>query len=221
MCPTPSSVNNLKNEGKTSNVHDTGDILYDCLRMFEGHVNQSNRSLAKLPSQFVLATIHRADAVDNSENLRTIIKSLNTCPLPVVFPVHPRTRKKLSPVTENNIHGANIQFTEPVGYNDLLSLIKKAEFVITDSGGVQRESAYLQKKVVLARDETEWIELVDLGWVIVAGYDFNLTHLDLSPKSKNDDLDYLTRPAAKPMIEIIKSIDRYLIYFYIKMLKSL
>ena len=206
MCPTPSAVENLRHEGKMDNLFDTGDVIYDCLRLFETKIPSEPRSLSKLPKEFILATMHRAEAVDGKENLESIFRSLGTAPVPVIFPAHPRTRKMLASFGLQTMIPANLVLCEPLGYLDMLSLVRLSRFVVTDSGGVQREAVYLGKQAVIARPETEWVELEKSGWVIVAGYDFDLSRNIGEPKGKETNLQHLTRPASARIADIMAGI---------------
>jgi len=203
LCPSPSSVENLAKEGKTDGVYDTGDIIYDCLRGFEKKIPEIPELAIDIPSEFALATLHRADAVDNSENLKVILKSLASSPIPVIFPIHPRTRKMIDRFGLTGDIPEHVKVIDPIGYLSLLSCLRACEFVITDSGGVQREAVYLGKRVILPRDETEWIELQESGWVHVAGYNFRVT--EILEKSPGPYPKFLFRPAAAEMIDRVRS----------------
>jgi UDP-N-acetylglucosamine 2-epimerase len=205
LCPVPSAVENLNREGKFEKVFDAGDIIYDCLRMFDKHIPERPDLSLDLPEEFILATIHRAETVDDKDKLKSILISLGTAPGAVVFPAHPRTRKMISKYGLKSELPESMIFLEPVGYVDLLSLLKLARFVVTDSGGVQREAAYFSKKAFVARPETEWRELEQSGCVTVVGYEFDLEKL-----RENTDGEYnlssLTRPASKGMAGLMDTL---------------
>jgi UDP-N-acetylglucosamine 2-epimerase len=204
LCPTPGSVENLKKEGKTENIFDTGDIIYDSLRLWKNRIPEKPSIRIDLPKRFVLVTLHRAEAVDNGDNLSGIMNSLGTSPYDVVFPVHPRTRKMMERFGKDEFQNSSMTLMEPVGYLDLLSLLKSCEYVVSDSGGVQREAAFLGKRTVVPRPETEWRELEDSGWVTVAGYEFDLRKTPVEPGS--DSLDKIMRPSSAEMTRIIKEL---------------
>ncbi len=206
LCPTPTAVENLRREGRTKDVFDTGDIIYDCLRMFEESIPERPSLPFELPGRYVLATLHRAEAVDDTGRLKNILRSLATSPYPVILPVHPRTRKRIDLYNLQSLILDNLLLIDPVGYTDLLSLLKSSEFVITDSGGVQREAAYLGKRVYVARPETEWRELEESGWAKVVGYDFDLSRENSRIDQPHVDLANLMRPASKSMAEAIRSL---------------
>jgi UDP-N-acetylglucosamine 2-epimerase len=205
LCPVPSAVENLNREGKFENVFDAGDVIYDCLRMFEKEIPDGPSVPPDLPQDFVLATVHRAEAVDDMNRLTNILSSLATSPYTVVFPSHPRTRKMISRFGLESRLPENVILMEPVGYVDLLCLIRLARFTVTDSGGVQREAAYFGKKTFVARPETEWRELEESGYVRVVGYEFDLTELAQDICGQYD-LSSLMRPASKNMIEFINTL---------------
>jgi len=134
-----------------------------------------------------------------------LLKSLSTISIPAFFPIHPRTKKMISNFRLWNEIPENIILSDPVGYFDLLSLIKQSQFVITDSGGVQREAAYFSRPVYLARPETEWIELAKSGAVKVSGYEFDVLEY-FDEKISYKEIAYLFRPAAKAMAENMNSV---------------
>lgn len=206
MCPTPAAAENLKNEGKKSNIHDTGDIIYDSLRLIEGRIAGKPSIPVDLPDRYVLMTLHRAEAVDNRENLNYILSSLESSPWPVIFPVHPRTTKMIDYFGLENAVPGKVRRIDPVGYADLLALIKLSESVVTDSGGVQREAVFLNKAVCIPRPETEWVDFERLKKVHVVGYNFDLTDINSGEDDSPDALSYLLRPASGKMIEILRSL---------------
>jgi UDP-N-acetylglucosamine 2-epimerase len=206
LCPTPAAAENLKNEGKSSGVYDTGDIIYDSLRLIEKNIPLSPTLTLDIPDKFILMTLHRAEAVDKKENLSRILSSLASSSLPVIFPVHPRTAKMINRFGLNSAVPENVRIVDPVGYADLLSLLRLSESVVTDSGGVQREAVFLKKPVCIARPETEWIDFEKLRKVRVVGYDFDLSNMDFESGDPDDTLSYLLRPASDNMMEIITSV---------------
>ena len=118
---------------------------------------------------FILTTLHRQENTDDLERLNSLISALNTLAtgFQIVMPVHPRTRKILE---RENIK-LNFEPIEPVGYFDMIELLKNCTLVITDSGGVQKEAFFFGKHCLIARDETEWTELVDLKYNFIVGAD--------------------------------------------------
>jgi UDP-GlcNAc3NAcA epimerase len=206
LCPTPSAVENLKSEGKCHYIHDTGDVIYDCLRLFLNRIPDKPPGLASLPTQFILATIHRAEAVDDKSNLESVLKSLGSADLPVIFPIHPRTRKMIASFGLQGKIPANITLIDPLGYLEILSLVRRSQFVITDSGGIQREAIYLGKTAVVARPETEWREFEENGWLKVAGYTFDLSKGIEVAFGSREKLDYLTRPASAEIARILGNL---------------
>lgn len=206
LCPTPTAIANLKREGRSENVYDTGDVLYDCLRMFENSIPEKPSLQVDLPGRYVLATLHRAEAVDDAVRLKSILQSLATSPYPVVMPVHPRTKKMIDRHDLHSMIFDNLLLVDPVGYTDLLSLLKSSEFVVTDSGGVQREAVYFGKHVYVARPETEWIELEQSGWVRVVGYEFDLSKGVSQFDQSRSGLTNLIRPASKNMAEALRTL---------------
>lgn len=156
-------------------VINVGDVMYDLAMETKDQISDSavlNRYGLE-PNNFVLATIHRADNTDKKENLQNIFLALTDIAqngMPVIFPVHPRTKKtleKFSLLNDDLPH--SFYMSEPISYKDMLAVEKNARLVITDSGGVQKESYFFKTPCVIPRDETEWVELLDNGWAILTG----------------------------------------------------
>jgi UDP-GlcNAc3NAcA epimerase len=125
--------------------------------------------LGLVPQQYVLATVHRAENTDNAARLSAIADGLATvsASLKVIWPVHPRTRKALSSMDLGFHLPSTVVLTEPLGYLDMLQLERNATVIVTDSGGVQKEAFFCEVPCVTLRDETEWTELIALGWNVL------------------------------------------------------
>jgi len=173
FCPTDTAVKNLQREGFDNlpvKIIKNGDVMQDAAIFYAAKAEEKSTVLKTidLPS-FILATIHRQENTDSPENLRNIIAGLNEInrQTPVVVPVHPRTRHILA---QQNIV-PEFKLIDPVGYFDMIMLLKSCEMVITDSGGVQKEAFFFGKHCITLREQTEWVELVDNGFNILVGSD--------------------------------------------------
>lgn len=173
ICPTDTAVENLKNEGfdyLSNVVVKCGDIMKDAVEFYgeNSHEKSSIISDLKLKSnEFVLATIHRQENTDSIENLKSIFEGLEkiNTEKTVVIPLHPRTKS----ILEKNKLNYNITVIDPVGYFDMLELLKNCNCVITDSGGLQKEAFFNKKHCIIAREETEWVELVSNNFAKIVG----------------------------------------------------
>jgi UDP-GlcNAc3NAcA epimerase len=171
FCPTTRAVKNLSCEGLVSGVHHVGDVMYDSLRYNLERSGAGTNLLSELglrPNEYALATIHRAETTDRPEILRGLIQALGLIGLPVLLPLHPRTRSAMRQVGIER-SPANLRMIPPVSYHDMLSLERQARLILTDSGGVQKEAFWLGRPCVTLRGETEWVETVEEGWNRVAG----------------------------------------------------
>ena len=166
FCCSEKSKLRLATEGILENVFNVGDVMYDA---FLHYLPQAiwPQKLSRLTAPFVLATLHRAQNTDDLSRLRSIFQALAEIPEQIVLPLHPRTLKILK-ASDIKV-AANIHLLEPVSYFEMLGLLKECAYVITDSGGLQKEAYYAGKKCVILRDETEWTELVDVGMNKIAG----------------------------------------------------
>lgn len=182
FCPTETAITNLNREGIVNKelekptadnkaVFLSGDIMYDASLYYRKKaLVLGSEKLSKLPKKFALLTIHRAENTDNLERLSAIISALNSyTDIEFVFPVHPRTKKIISQTgLELNSH---IHQIEPVGYFEMLALENACDYLVTDSGGVQKEAYFFNKPCITLRDTTEWVELVTHGWNTLVGSD--------------------------------------------------
>jgi len=170
FAPTQVAVENLRREGVAARgIHLVGDVMFDAARHFGARAEAVSNVLHRLrlkSGEYVLATIHRAENTDDRKRLEVILGGIGRVAetTPVVFPVHPRTRAALQQQRPAAPQPAHLVLTEPVGYLDMLQLEKNACLVVTDSGGVQKEAFFFERPCVTLRDETEWVELVELGW---------------------------------------------------------
>ena len=173
LCPTITALSNLKAEGFDNfdaKVVLTGDIMGDSVAYYGSLSPERSAIIEKLSldnRKFILATIHRQENTDDPKVLGAILQALNdiSSEALVVLPLHPRTRAMMEKFALS-FKGLAI---DPVGYFDMLQLLKYCSLVITDSGGLQKEAYFNQKPCVIAREETEWIELVEAGFARIAG----------------------------------------------------
>lgn len=171
FAPTDEAVRHLESEGIEPNkIFQVGDVMYDvALHHGARALKRRDNVLSRLQLQeknYVLATIHRAENTDNAERLGAIVEALIQVgqSLPVVWPLHPRTRAILNEVGLFETLADAVQLVEPLGYMDIVQLEQGAAVIATDSGGVQKEAFFHAVPCVTLRDETEWTELVDSGW---------------------------------------------------------
>ncbi|MBK8251008.1 MAG: UDP-N-acetyl glucosamine 2-epimerase [Gemmatimonadetes bacterium] len=156
--PSLRAAATLAREGVTGQVVVTGDIARDVL---EASVARLPTARAEAP--FVLSTLHRAELTDAPERLQEVITALGQLALPVLLPLHPRTRAAIDTPAGPFPWPQNVTVTPPLDYTRMLSAIRDASVVVTDSGGVQREAYWLGTPCVTMRGITEWVETVELG----------------------------------------------------------
>ena len=179
FCPTPTSVINLEKEGITHGVHLVGDTMYDSVLQFASYARQKSTIMNNMglePKSYLLATLHRPYNTDVPENLQSILTAFNEIEKPVVFAVHPRTKRKIAELDGDfQAEGGmkNIVSIEPVGYLDMLVLEENARVILTDSGGMQKEAYFMGVPCVTLRTETEWVETVEAGWNVLVGADYD------------------------------------------------
>ena len=168
FCATKTAVANLAAESITEGVHHTGDVMYDASLFYRDLAQKNSDILQRLNLEarsFGLVTCHRAENTDDPLRLRAIIEALSELSRDnkIVFPLHPRTRKALAdeglmPMLKGVI------VTKPLPYLDMIRLEQSARIIMTDSGGVQKEAFFYGVPCVTLRDETEWVETVQMGF---------------------------------------------------------
>jgi UDP-GlcNAc3NAcA epimerase len=168
--PTTTADAHLRAEGiPEERIRRVGDVMYDVALFFGRKAERVSTVLDRWElgsTPYALATVHRAENTDDPARLRTVFEALGEIgqELPVVLPLHPRTRAALTREGWLDWASEQVRLTEPVGYLDMVMLERHAKLVATDSGGVQKEAYFAQTPCVTLRDETEWTELVELGW---------------------------------------------------------
>lgn len=163
FCPTATAVKNLKKEGIRKGVFRVGDPMAEALAWHWRAA--SSHTLVEPPGEFYFCTVHRAENTDVVDRLRRLTALLDTLDRPVIFPVHPRTAGafKKAGLWNRLRKQRNIRLYNPFGYLDTLRHIASARAVLTDSGGVQREAAWLGTLCLTLRPVTEWVETVERG----------------------------------------------------------
>ncbi len=168
--PTEAAAMHLRNECVApENIIPVGDVMLDVAMHHGARVLAKGAALDRLhlhPGGFVLATVHRAENTDKPDRLGVIVEALAEVAgqMPVVWPLHPRTRAVLQAMPHWEKLNQRVRLIEPVGYLEMVQLEKYAALIVTDSGGVQKEAFFHSVPCVTLRDETEWVELVTAGW---------------------------------------------------------
>lgn len=207
FCPTSAAVRNLQAEGMHKGVMQTGDVMFDASLYYRDVARRDSRILATLglgEGGYVLATCHRAENTDDPLRLAGIMAGLGTIAeqLPVVLPLHPRTRAVLHAQGLDGRLGA-VHVTEPVAYLDMVRLEQSATAIVTDSGGVQKEAFFYGVPCITLRDETEWVETVEAGWNTLCGADATRIRLAwgaLEQRARQADLQPYGRGDAAELV---------------------
>jgi UDP-GlcNAc3NAcA epimerase len=224
FCPTQQAIKNLRAEGIVNQENPNGlysktgigppkvvligDVMFDSVMY---HRQFALKPKFKLPGKFILGTVHRAENTDHFDRLKKIFKAFEkiTEKICVILPLHPRAKKKiigLIPLSSNS----QLRIVEAVSYHEMLYLLEKCSLVMTDSGGLQKEAFFFKKPCVTLRDETEWIELVNLGYNTIAGSNTNKI-LDAANLMLNKKIDstinlYGKGDAGKKIVEILRRL---------------
>lgn len=199
LSPTMTGVRNLLAEGITRGVHHVGDVMYDAMLHAQKRSREMSSILADLgvgDGSFALATVHRAENTDDPARLQAVMNAITrtAAGLPVILPVHPRTRQAIA---RSGTQLGSIRTIDPVGYIDMVRLLDGAKVVLTDSGGLQKEAYFARRPCVTLRDETEWTETLEHGWNRL------WTTPDWKPRS--DITDYGTGQAAEAVLDAIRA----------------
>ena len=166
LCSTETAMRNLEREGVRGESHLVGDVMADVSLAFRDIAEERSSILDRLgleAGSYLVVTAHRAGNVDRPERLESLVALLEALPAPVVLPLHPRTRERLTAAgLLDRLDG--IKVVQPLGYLDFMKLARHARAILTDSGGVQKEAYLLGVPCVTLRDTTEWVETVESGW---------------------------------------------------------
>jgi len=178
LAPSQNALENLHREGigltndrQNRRTVMVGDVMYDallqCQQFADKGAEEKLEQYGLESGKYYLLTLHRAANTDSSESLRAILEAIGTLELPVLFPVHPRTRHLLE-AAGISLNRA-LRPVAPLGYHEMLALEKHAHKILTDSGGVQKEAFYLEVPCITLCDRTEWPETVEVGANRIAG----------------------------------------------------
>ncbi len=177
LVPTRAAVANLEAEGIIAGVHLVGDVMLDTARFFAETVDASAAldAFEVERDDYYLATVHRAGTSDSPARLEAVIRAFGRLGKTVLWAVHPRTRKNIEAFGLDALLGQmdNIRPVDPISYIETVSLLRCASALLTDSGGMQKEAYFFGVPCVTLREETEWVETVELGWNRLAGTDEN------------------------------------------------
>ena len=196
FCPSNISKNNLNQEGIEKNVFVVGDVMYDIFKKWESKFNNKNKY-----GDYVLLTMHRAENTV-PDMLRKRLDQLSKLDMQIIYPVHPRTKKIL---IQNEITiPINMQIIEPVGWIELMGIGRNARFIITDSGGLQKEALWLNKHCLTIREQTEWVETIQQHVNQLVKVDDNISIPDIRKGDFSNP--YGDGNASERIIDIIKTI---------------
>jgi UDP-GlcNAc3NAcA epimerase len=189
LAPTPAAMDHLDREGLAARAELVGDVMVEALAWARERAAEHLPPAARQHERYALLTIHRAENVDHPERFARILSGL-AVDLPVIFPVHPRTRA----VLERGVHGlpANVIPIDPIGFLEMVALEAGAHVIATDSGGVQKEAYLSGVPCVTLRSETEWVETVEAGWNRVVDAD------PLALAAALSDRTFMDRDRARP-----------------------
>ncbi len=213
--PTLSGITNLKKEGfsmdtserasvNQPHVYHCGDIMYDNSLHFSYVSEEKSTILNELglaADQFVLCTVHRDSNTDIKENMEQIFSALlaigENSGLKIVLPLHPRTKHKMKDQLSDELYKSieeseDLLIIPPAGFLDIIALEKNARMIVTDSGGLQKESYFFQKPCVILRPQTEWVEIVENGNALLADADYDRIVDGFNQLLMKDDYTYPT-----------------------------
>ena len=174
FAPTLNCKRNLEKESVLGEIHLTGDTMYDVFLRFKNRADECDilDRLNLSNKEYYLLTLHRAENVDDAKKLKSILNGIMKSNVDVVFSIHPRTKNRLKEYGIS-LENSNLRVIEPVGYIEMLKLLKHAKIVLTDSGGLQKDAFWSKTPCITLRDRTEWVETVEMGVNFLAEADAN------------------------------------------------
>jgi UDP-N-acetylglucosamine 2-epimerase (non-hydrolysing)/UDP-GlcNAc3NAcA epimerase len=169
LCSSDTAAKNLQAESAAGRVEVVGDVMVDVALRWAARAREDTSSLQSFDVEtgaYLLLTAHRSGNVDNPARLDMLVKLVRALPVPIIFPLHPRTRARLqdADLLEELEAIDGVQVSEPLGYMQFSALLHHARAVVTDSGGVQKEAYLAGVPCVTLRVSTEWVETVEAGW---------------------------------------------------------
>lgn len=211
FCPSEVSKNNLSNEGFTDGVYVVGDVLAECFNLYKDKAMDLCEVILKKfnikKDKFFLLTMHRAENINDNKRLYFYLNYISKLQYPIIWPLHPHTKKKLYEYGFDEIINKNpFILIEPVGYLDMLALEYLSNMILTDSGGVQREAYHWRKPCIILRDTTEWVEIVQNGWGQLLTPDTALVDIwkDRKPVDENEYDIYKSFGVSKRIVDILE-----------------
>ena len=220
FCPTETAVHNLNAEGITRHVYNIGDVMCDAVLYYlkkSGQISEADHwnhiiplygSKVEKAEKWYLVTIHRAENTDSEHKVEIVLDALSKINEKVIFPVHPRTKALVQNVLKNKKCN-NVIFCEPIGYLDMLYFANHAQKVVTDSGGLQKETYIMNTPCITVREQTEWIETLNGNHNVLAHLDAD----DIVDKIKNTKIDaslkqnyYGNGDAAKRFLKVLEEL---------------
>jgi UDP-GlcNAc3NAcA epimerase len=214
LCPSQTAATNLRSESVDGRVEVVGDVMVDVALRWAPAAREDLAAPAAYdvePGAYLLLTAHRAGNVDDPARLGMFVKLVRTLPVPIIFPLHPRTSVRLQDagLLEQLEAIDGLRLTEPLGYVEFSSLVHHARAVVTDSGGVQKEAYLAGVPCVTLRVSTEWVETVEAGWNTLVDLDapLALAALDRTPPAARPPL-YGDGHAAQRCVEAIDALEQ-------------
>lgn len=174
ITPSTLAVENLKKEGINEGILNLGDFMYDTFLFAKSIAINKESSIDKygiVKKGYILSTIHRESSTQSYEQLISILNTLGDLGEPVILPMHPRTRSRILENGYQQASDSKLQIIDPVGYIEMLDLLLHARYVVTDSGGLQKEAYWAGVPCVTVMSETTWTETVEQGWNTLVGLD--------------------------------------------------
>jgi UDP-GlcNAc3NAcA epimerase len=212
LCSSETAAENLRAEAVVGRVEVVGDVMVDVAMRRQPTARADTQTLSEhgvMAGGYLLLTAHRAGNVDDPERLRALLALIEALPLPVVFPLHPRTAARLQAagLSETLARLESVHVCEPLGYIEFSALLCQARAVLTDSGGVQKEAYLAGVPCITLRANTEWVETVASGWNTLVDLDTGaaLTALDSAPPQARPQL-YGDGHAAERCVQAIGTL---------------
>lgn len=209
FCPTLQAVNNLSLEGIKEGVHQVGDVMFDIALYYRDKAKLHSNILLNYnlqPNEFYLVTCHRPENTNYKVRLKEIFLAMAELAVSskVIFPLHPRTKKYLAKYQMLDLLN-DVIVTEPLSFMDTIILEQSAKAILTDSGGIQKEAFFYGVPCVTMRDETEWVETVELGWNVITGANKNkiLNAVESISTGESGANPYGDGQAARKILEVL------------------
>ncbi len=208
FCPSKATMDALKQESVPGEIFFVGDVMLDLFLLMSAHFSTKTlSSLKRSHPEYIVVTLHREANVDDPKQLKRLLQALGELSkfYDIVFPIHPRTQKRVSEFYLDSLL-AKLLILAPVDYLNLMGLVRNAAYVVTDSGGLQKEAYFARKRAFVLLEDAGWRELIECGWNILSDAEHLVAQICDVPQAQPPDQIYGSGDAGQKIVDTLKRV---------------